>query len=344
MLKAVSVAAYSLKLEGSLPGCPPGVREGLLLKLEDSNGYLAYGDCAPLPGFSCETLDIAQRQLIDYARWLAVSPGCLETVQQQGMIATAGKYSSSVAFAVESAASQLLHSDYHTLDLPPCALLSGSNEEIVGQTQALDVNSSLTRIKIKVARQSVAQDIELFQMLDKLLPEQVKIRVDANRGWSWCDAMAFAKAIDPGRISRMDFIEEPLTDQRLLPDFAEQSNLPIALDESLQGHYRMPELFTGLNALVVKPTLAGGVLRCRRLAQLARENNLQLVVSSSYESNIGIDFLTELAGQQAPETAPGLDTLSTYRQWLIKPPAVQSAGHYPVSGEKDLKILWSSHE
>ena len=41
----------------ALPMTFGGIREGILLRLENSEGAVGWGDAAPLPGWSTETLD-----------------------------------------------------------------------------------------------------------------------------------------------------------------------------------------------------------------------------------------------------------------------------------------------
>lgn len=64
------------------------------------------------------------------------------------------------------------------------------------------------------------------------------LRLDANQAWTLAEAQRFCSAFAGERSERVegvDYIEEPLSDPRLLAHFWETSgkNLPYALDESL---------------------------------------------------------------------------------------------------------------
>ncbi|MTI12808.1 o-succinylbenzoate synthase [Sansalvadorimonas verongulae] len=328
MAGALSATVYQwlLPLTGTLPGCPQGERQGLLLWLE-RDGKKGLGDCAPLPGFSVETREQAAHSLVECAQWLVMQPD-IERIQEVGLLEVIGKQPipSSVVFAVEAAVKQLLSDTPAGRSMiPVCRLLAGSHDDIVQAAEELDSETRL--VKIKVARQSVVDEIKLIQRLDSVLPERVKIRLDGNRGWNLKDALIFSRAIPHQRIR---FIEEPLTDAEELPAYAASGGLPVALDESLQGTQTLPDYFTGLAALVVKPTLSGGVHRCQQLADFAHKHNLELVISSSYESPVGIGTLTRLALQLAPHTASGLDTLSIFQENRIP--------------REQLHALWSSDQ
>ncbi len=360
MLHAVSVSAYSLPLTGSLPGCPPGRREGLLLQLIDQGGQSYFGDCAPLPGFSWESFDCAKSQLVEFAHRLSDHPDRSADIQKEGLVRVFGYYSSSVVFSVESAVEQYVKGSAagksegsgfegkgQKRQFPVCALLSGTNSQML--QQAVELDPEIRCIKVKVARQSVQQDIELIKQLHQSLPGHIAIRLDANRGWSWAEAVEFASSVPRDRIV---FIEEPLLDFGRIADFAASTGMPVALDESLQLNKRfqeydeLPEFFPGLQALVIKPTLVGGVCRTRQLASMADQYGLDLVISSSYESNIGIDFLSSLARQLAPDTAPGLDTLSILGSRLVL--SSDSASEKEISvfadGGEYFQKIWPSHE
>ncbi|WP_281645944.1 o-succinylbenzoate synthase [Parendozoicomonas sp. Alg238-R29] len=355
----VSVYQWSLPLSGSLPGCPDGERQGLLLWLEKDEGD-GLGDCAPLPGFSQETLTEAKDALVTCARLLAENPAMFKDISEHGLqntIADSLMWPSSVIFAVESAVDELDFTESNSLYHPEpsvCRLLAGDNQQVLSVAKSVESETKL--VKVKVSRQSVTDDIALVEQLDSCLPDDVEIRLDGNRRWNLNQALEFSKAIPRNRIS---FIEEPLAEVEQLPEYVSKGGLPVALDESLHtGNIwgtGCPGVFDGLAALVVKPTLAGGVYRCRQLAEFARMHKLELVISSSYESNIGIGTLVRLAESVAPCTASGLDTLSVFQKRLVhgsQGPCSETAPlllreqqefYEKVVLREQLQLIWSSY-
>ena len=332
-----------------------------------------YGDCAPLPEFSTETLAESEQAMIHCCRRLLsqdfpsdslrllANPPHNDPFKGSLLLGKNGRLSSypaSVLFAIESALlaieSELndqpscsLKVEAESLKiLPGCRLLSGSNDDIERQLSKTTLVAQV--VKVKVGRQSVVADIALIQMMERLLPVDTLIRLDANRCWTLAQACLFAGAIDRRRIA---FIEEPLRDPQLLPEFADQTGMPVALDESLQwrfpeGH-KEPDIFPGLTALVIKPTLAGGIGRCRALARLANRNGLQVVLSSAYESSLGINTLTRLAMELSPDVAPGLDTLSVFQQFVVESPllsGVHANTVHSVLPWSQLERIWSSYD
>ena len=120
-------------------------------------------------------------------------------------------------------------------------------------------------------------------------------RLDANRAWGFEEALAFAEEISGVRVA---YVEEPLADPGRLAELAGARGLPVALDESLVG---MAPGELGRHpyaaAVVLKPTLLGGVSRTLRLAEEAKAMGAAPVVSSSYEAGVeamvGLDRIFE---------------------------------------------------
>ena len=59
---------------------------------------------------------------------------------------------------------------------------------------------------------------------------------------------------------------------------------------------------------MIKPSLVGSLSICGALVQRARAGNLRVVISSSFESDLGLGLLSRLASVWAPDEPPGLDT------------------------------------
>ena len=102
----------------------------------------------------------------------------------------------------------------------------------------------------------------------------------------------------------------------------------VALDESLLD--MTPEELpshTHVSAIILKPTLLGGLERAAMFARKAREMSIKVVVSSSFESSVGIAALTQFEAACNTIDAPaGLDTLSWFKHDLTGEPIDRSGG------------------
>ncbi|MBA2442417.1 MAG: o-succinylbenzoate synthase [Rubrobacter sp.] len=291
-------------------------REGLLLELADGTGAVGLGEASPLPGFSRESVEEAARQLRDLAAAVSgrdVTPGMPLEEAGLPLLSPSARFAFELALCGLGAASrkELLPgvvSPGSRSRVPLNGLLSGSREEVLPEAGRLR-EAGYRAVKLKVGRRSVEDDVGLVRELGGLLGNAVSLRLDANRAWSPGEAYEFARGVAG---VELEYVEEPLADPALLPGFAKDSGLPVALDESLVG--LAPERLGEHGyaaALVLKPTLLGGISRTLELADRGMELGMVPVVSSAFETGIGTLGLVALAAGIG-EAPAGLDT---YR-WL----------------------------
>jgi O-succinylbenzoate synthase len=203
---------------------PLKTRKGLLLQTETG-----WGDIAPLPGWSHETLDEAEAQL------RSVLQGAPRTHLYP-----------SVAFGL-ACAEQPLPSE--PFSVPINALLMGSLQEIFKRAENLQ---GFTHIKLKLDGLTEQEALDAIHALK----DRFRIRIDLNRKWPLEKSLRFFSHFDT---NDLDYIEEPVSDPADLPHFTH----PFALDETLRDHPIKPFLHLPLlKALVIKPTLQDASAYC----------------------------------------------------------------------------------
>ena len=288
-------------------------REGLILAFGGAYGT-GYGDIAPLPGFSRETLDEARDAVVQWAGLLGRLPK--DPIEREKALAFLDAMPS-VQFGIECATFSFRHAigSERSLGLYNPARRTVSVNGLIGGTgDPLDEAKRFRAegyraVKIKVGHESVAVDIGRVHAIRAALPIEVAIRLDANRAWAWSDALAFARGV---RDVSIEYIEEPLADPDRLPEFAARGDLAVALDETVvecRDMNGLAQRFPWAAAFILKPTLLGGVRRCERIANEAIEFGIRPVVSACFESGIGIAALAHLASALTTEDIPaGLDT------------------------------------
>jgi len=308
----------------TLKGATLHTREGLLLRLTGDDGSEGWSEASPLPGFSLETLDEAADQLVKASEAMtAAGRSPSENTPSILHLNTAP----SVRFAIELATLNLNAarrgvSALELLDpnaggiLPVNGLLSGSADEVVADARRMR-DAGYRAVKLKVGGLAVRDDAELVREVSGVLGHGISLRLDANRAWSLDEAIEFARAT---RDVRIEYIEEPLSDSALLPRFADESRMPVALDESLIGIE--PEELSRhgyARAVVLKPTLIGGVRHTLRIAEEAHRLCMTPVVSSAYESGVGTLGLISLSASTGGAPA-GLDTYRRLAEDILIPP------------------------
>ncbi len=202
---------------------------------------------------------------------------------------------------------------FSQLSLPICGLLSGNKEEIIIHANTLH-NQGVRYAKLKVKGISLEEAIELTNMLS----EKLRLRIDFNRSLSLEEALFFANNIN---LNSIEFFEEPLKNPKDLYYFP----YPVALDESLreEEHQNLTSL-EQVVALVIKPTMTGGIAECKRFAHLKKP----IVLSSSFESGIGILQIMYLASTFGNLLAPlGIDTYRYLEEDLLEKPLIFEGGY-----------------
>ncbi|WP_413112019.1 o-succinylbenzoate synthase [Thaumasiovibrio sp. DFM-14] len=273
-------------------------RDGLLVKLSDGD-KVGWGEIAPLPEFSHETLEEAQGQAI---AWLQA----WQNHQEQSLEALAP----SVAFGLSVACLELdgqLPLDGNYKVAPLC---SGDPDELV---VTLNAQAGDKIAKIKVGMYEAVRDGMVTNMFAEAIPD-IRLRLDANRMWTPLKSQQFAKYVNPANRHTIAFMEEPCQTPEQSLAFAKETGIAIAWDETLREPGFELKSEPGLAAVVIKPTLTGSIDKCIALIERAHELGLEAVISSSLESSLGLNQLARLAQWKTPQTVPGLDTMQLFME------------------------------
>lgn len=281
-------------------------REGLLvqIKCKDSEGW---GEIAPLPEFSQETLEQAQEQAIQWLQdWDKVR-------SENQKLSLDGLYPS-VAFGLSCALAELKDTLQTEGNYQVAPLCYGDPDELY---EPLDQMQGDKVAKIKVGMYEANRDGLIADMLLEAIPD-LQLRLDANRSWTPAKAAMFAKYVKPEHRARIQFLEEPCKTRDESRQFAQETGIHIAWDESVRETDFEVKAEPYVAAIVIKPTLVGSLEKCVNLIEQAHQQGLKAVISSSIESSFGLTQLARIAAQYTPNVTPGLDTLNLMEHQIIR--------------------------
>ena len=192
------------------------------------------------------------------------------------------------------------------------AACDGDTPESAAAEAAALVALGYRCLKIKVARDvgaaGAAADADRVEAIRAAVGPGVALRCDANRGWSLNDALAFGlRAVN----FDLQYVEEPVRDvENDLAAFHCTTGVPVALDESVDDAFSraraenlsaadaLEDLFEptfGVVALVLKPGVLGGFEACAAAAAAARTKGVDAVVTTAFESGVGVSACAHLA-------------------------------------------------
>lgn len=280
-------------------------RESLVVGVRAASDEIGLGEAAPLPGMSRDALADVERSCASFAGRIPVH------VESPAQVAdlVAAVDAPAARFALETA---LLCALAQRARTSLAYVLAAAPQHDMTRTLVVDSDgdprlATARCVKIKLGRPATAADLLRVVRIARAAPA-ARLRFDANRGWPRGDTPALLLAVADAlgaEVARVDYVEEPCALAHEL--LVEPLPLPIALDESL---IELPtavletSLASGrLAALVLKPTLLGGLGRCLELAALARSYGVAAIASHALEGAIGraacVQFARALGGTQA---------------------------------------------
>lgn len=303
-------------------------REGLIIRILTDDGLEGLGEISPLPGLYPYTLSEVLDQLKNLLPFLSGSS--LSSCSN-----SKGKYLpknisdmdlfSSVRFGLEMAflnlASLANNTNLGNLITSDCleevkihGLLQGDVQTVTKLAKEL-MTKGFVSFKIK-GTEDIDSDIKKLTALAKATNNKALFHLDCNQKWNLPDAL---KLCDQLQKTPLLYIEEPFKNINEVPEFYQLAMIPIALDETLltEDFERLKSL-DGFEYLIIKPQLVGGIEKTLDLVGRCQALAVAPVISSSFESELGIQTLVQIAGAINTGQSCGLDTLKYFKESILK--------------------------
>lgn len=130
------------------------------------------------------------------------------------------------------------------------------------------------------------RDEEVLRILREEAPH-ARIRVDANTGWTADQTIAMLPML---REYGVELIEQPVAadDYEGLAKITAVSDIPIIADESCRVSSDVARLVGCVHGVNIKLAKCGSVLEGVRIAEIAREHGMQVMLGCMIESTLGI--------------------------------------------------------
>lgn len=299
-VQTLSINPYAVPLKNGQ------LRSGILISITDEKGNSGWGDIAPLPKWSTETLEDSLKQINQKQEEILkidwTTHTCFKELKQLKLLP-------SLSFGLESALLSLL-TPLPEHSVSTSALLMGKPEEILEQAK-LRYNEGYTSAKLKVSNLSFEDAANLIhQLKDKFC-----LRIDVNRAWSTSDSLQFFARFP---LDTFDYVEEPFQNPYDLAQFPH----PLAVDESFPHDLSLEQLerLPTLKALIYKPTIQGGMLGCLPLHEWTIKRGVSLVLSSSFESDLGLAHVASIAHRLSISAPTGIGTYYQLKDYVCATP------------------------
>lgn len=173
------------------------------------------------------------------------------------------------------------------------------------------VDRGFRSLKVKVGR-SIEQDAASIAAIRDAVGPDVRIRIDANQGWSVPTAIKAIRAMEP---YGLEYVEQPVTDRDFdgMAQVARAVETPVAADESCKTVLDALQLAQkqACGVFVIYVSEAGGLLKSRQIADIAYQSGITCVLGTWAELGIG--------------TLAGAHLIASHRNFTLA-----NDTHYPI--------------
>ncbi len=172
-------------------------------------------------------------------------------------------------------------------------------DKMVAESKA-KIDAGFNILKIKVGG-SPDLDIERLQTIREMVGPDVKIRIDANQGWSVKEAVSIGKELQKRAID-IELMEQPVLarDYEGLKTVRDSLDLPVVADESIFSPRDAFKLLSmgaadGLNIKLMK---CGGIYNALKIVAVAEAAGIPCMIGSMMESHVSVAAAAHLAVSQ----------------------------------------------
>ncbi len=271
--------------------------QNVFIRVYTDAGIYGVGECSAFPVIVGETQDTCMVMARAFAAlWQGQDALALEARLQQLHDFTAGN--STIKSAFDMALYDIAAKNTHQ---PLYQFLGGAKREVesditigISSPGAMAkkahefVESGAALLKVKLGKNALA-DIERIRQIRVAAGDDVKIRVDANQGWSFEDAVIALNGISKFDI---EFCEQPMRtwcDDRL-PELKRISPVKIMADESVFNHHDARKQINSdsCDYINIKFSKSGGIFEAKKIHDLAASKGIPCMMGGMLESRIAL--------------------------------------------------------
>jgi L-alanine-DL-glutamate epimerase-like enolase superfamily enzyme len=308
MLKIERVEIFGV----AVPLVGPGFRnayitkkaqKSALVRLTAQDGSIGLGNIDPSPGYSVETieesLDALKGKLAGTVRSLdaanphrvveamdAALPGFLDAkaaIELACVDLTARRLGISVHQYLGGALRERVRFNAWIGIVPP--------EEAATEARKW-FDRGFRSAKVKVGG-GIQADRDRLKAVREAVGPEMKLRADANAGYSVEDGIALGKLLEP---FDLQLLEQPVAEDDLagMAKVRQAIAIPVMADESITDHASLIEVIRADCADIVKLKVMkqGGFLKCRRMLETASAAGLGVVIGHGF--GLGVNTVAEI--------------------------------------------------
>jgi o-succinylbenzoate synthase len=207
-----------------------------------------------------------------------------------------------------------------TLRVPTDVTLAAGEADALAGAARDRLADGFSVLKLKVGTDA-ATDVARVRAVREAVGPDVRLRLDANQGWTPRDAVRVIGALEDAHLD-VELVEQPLPAADLdgMAWVTARVSTPVMADESVYGVRDLVEVIRRRSADLVNVKLAkcGGLSVATTLLELARAHGMGGIVGSMMETHIGVGAAASLVAAHPTSTASDLDAA----WWAARSPVV----------------------
>lgn len=271
--------------------------QNVFIRILTSTGIYGVGECSAFPMIVGESQDTCLAMAKEFARIL-IGKDPLDIPERMNDLLGYAAHNSTIKSAFDMA---LFDIAAKNAKQPLYKYLGGTKRTIeTDMTIGIDTpehmagtavnlkNKGCQIIKIKLGK-DVHSDIERVRQIRQALGDDITLRLDANQGWDFDDALFALGALETFDIQ---FCEQPMRtwyDDKL-PELRANSPIRIMADESCYNHHDARKLINSgsVDYLNIKFSKSGGILEAQKIHEIALQTGVKCMIGGMLETRLAI--------------------------------------------------------
>lgn len=305
-IKYIDIYRFSLPMEPfAIATGVMDYAQNILIFIHTNQGLTGIGECSAFPVITRETQDTCFDLAKDFAKiWKGKDASQIDGRMEELDNFISNNHTIKSAFdmalydlaakAVQQPLYQYLGGTYFE---PESDLTIGINTVSKMAETAYDfvTNRKVKIIKVKLGKK-VEEDILRIKAIREAVGSPITLRIDANQGWNYEDAVTALTAMKPFNIQ---LCEQPLPkkmDERM-PSLRHISPIPIMADESVFSPEDALQVIhnASFDFINIKLCKAGGIRKALEIHHICKENNIINMLGGMLESRVGLSAKVHLA-------------------------------------------------
>jgi L-alanine-DL-glutamate epimerase-like enolase superfamily enzyme len=271
--------------------------QNIFIRIHTDAGITGVGECSAFPMIVGETQATCFEMAKDFAGlWKQKDARDIDARLTELDLFTAGNYTAKSAFDLA-----LYDIAAKAAGVPLYRYLGGEKKVIesdltigigtpeqMAATAAEFLAKGVHIIKVKLGKDP-STDIERMRRIREAVGKDMRLRIDANQGWSFEDAVTALNGIAPYDI---EFCEQPMRrwNDELLPELCRRSPIPLMADESVFTHHDAERIIRNkaCHSINIKFAKSGGIREAERINQTAEQNGIPCMMGGMLESRLAL--------------------------------------------------------